>query len=73
MPVRYLKITDCGELLKKHYLNCDLRSASYLERVAEQNAIKDAVDNGWLTGKKINGELHYCLTQTGNSLVNGIR
>ena len=73
MPVHFLKISDCGELLKRHYLNCDHRSASYLERVAEQNAIKAAVDNGWLTGKTINGELHYYLTQTGNSLVNGIR
>lgn len=71
MPVHYLKISDCAELLKRHFLNCEIRSALYLDRVAEQSAIKDAVDNEWLTGKMVKGELHYCLTPKGNKLVNG--
>lgn len=73
MPFHHLKISDCGELLKKHYLNCDIRSVSYLERVAEQGAIKDAVDNGWLTAKTVKDELCYCLTPKGSKLVNGNR
>ena len=73
MPVHYLKISDCAELLKKHFLNCEIRSALYLDRVAEQSAIKDAVDNGWLRKITINDELQYRLTSEGEKLVNGHR
>ena len=73
MPVHYLKISDCAELLKKHFLSCEIRPASYLKRVAERRAINDAVGDGWLINKTINGEFHDCLTLKGNELVNGRR
>lgn len=46
MPIMRMKITDSKELLKKHFLCCNIRSELYLNQNAETATIKNAVDNG---------------------------
>ena len=73
MAVHRLKITDCLELLRRHYLGCNVRSETYLKNIAEKPAINDAVDNGWIQPVKSDGRLNYYLTSKGNEVVNGHR
>ena len=72
MPFHHLKIADSVELLQKHYLCCDIRSASYLERIAEPKAITHAIENGWLSNIIVNDVSNYHLTPKGKAFLESI-
>ena len=69
MPIIRIKITDSKELLRKHYLCCDKRPLIYLEQVADQTAIKNAVDNGWLECIICGETFEYHITEKGKKLI----
>lgn len=72
MPFRHLKITDSVELLQKHFLCCDERPLTYLVRIAEENAVRNAVNNGWLEDNTVNGTVVYRLTPKGKAFLESI-
>ena len=72
MPFHHLKITDSVELLQKHFLCCDERSLAYLVRIAEENAVRNAVNNGWLEYYTVNDTVIYHLTSNGKEFLESI-
>ena len=72
MPFRHLKITDSVELLQKHFLCCDERPLAYLVRIAEENAVRNAVNNGWIAENTVNETVIFRLTPKGKEFLESI-